>query len=207
MGARRRCRAGTNRNGRPSSIGTWWLYHFAVYGDLKKLKKLKNALPNLTYETELGEQLKVFINVIDIEYHCGFLAVHANRNYGGSAPLEGLCEISPQLTFGGMFHNQIRPDIHWSWEIRNGLLTVEEHVDDDFDWEGREITPDEIKGEIKKLTAKIETLTRKLAEWKSYLVRRHRGQIGDALTEEEAKEIGEIVDAERPRSLAWPNDF
>jgi hypothetical protein len=144
-------------------MSSCWSYNFAVYGDPEKLRGLENALPNLTYETELGEQVRVFHVVRDIECHYGFLAVHADRNYGGVAPLSRLCEISPQLTFGGMFHNEMCPDRHWSWEIRNGLLTVEEHVDDDLDWEGREITPDEIKGEIKKLTAKIETLTR---EWR-----------------------------------------
>jgi hypothetical protein len=186
-------------------MSSWWYYDFAVYGDPEKLRELEKTLPDMTYENRLDEQVPVFYDV-EIEYQYGFLAVHASRNYGSDAPLHHLCGIFPNLTFGGIFHHQTALDRYWSWEIRNGLLDVECHVDEECDWEGREITADEIKAKIKKLTAKIATLTQELSQWKYQLVRYHGGQIGNALTEEEAKELAEIVDAD-VRRLALRNEL
>jgi len=191
---------------RNRTMSSWWYYDFAVYGDPEKLRELEKTLADMTYETVLGLQIPVFDHVTEVEYHGGFLAVHASCKYGGETSLYRLCEISPELTFGGIFHYEPNLDEHWSWEIRKGLLHFERHVDEEFDWEGREITADEIKAKIKKLTAKMETLTQELPQWKYQLVRYHRGEIGDALSEEEAKAIGEIADADA-RRLALRNEL
>ncbi len=55
---------------------------------------------------------------------------------------------------------------------------------------------DELKALIEKRAAKIEKLEDELTHLKDYLVRHHRDQIGDALTESEAMEISQRIDAE-----------
>src|SRR5215471_8848724 len=85
--------------------------------------------------------------------------------------------------------------MHWTFEGRNGELAVQGHVDNDFD-ERAIMAADELKALIEKRAAKIETLQEELAGLKHYLVRHHRDQIGDALTEAEAMEISERIDAE-----------
>jgi hypothetical protein len=175
-------------------MSCWWDYDVVVYGDREKLIELEKALPELTYETVSGDQAKVFHRIRELENHFGFLAIHASRNYGADSPLCGLCQRFPMLTFGGTFHNYTAPNMHWTFEGRNGELAVQEHVDNDF--EERAMTADELKALIEKRAAKIETLQDELTDLKHYLVRHHRDQIGDALTEAEAMEISERIDAE-----------
>jgi len=166
----------------------WWDYDIAVYGDRDKLIELEKALPELTYETVSGDQAKVFHRIRELENHFAFLAIHASRNYGADSPLWGLCGRYPVLTFGGTFHNDTAPEMHWTFEGRNG-----EPADD---FEERPMTADELKALIEKRAAKIETLQEELTHLKHYLVRHHRDHIGDALTEAEAMEISERIDAE-----------
>jgi hypothetical protein len=40
-----------------------------------------------------------------------------------------LCGSYPMLTFGGAYHNDMHPEIHYTFEARNGQLAVEEHND------------------------------------------------------------------------------
>ena len=61
---------------------------------------------------------------------------------------------------------------------------------------GVTLTADEVKARIKKRGDKIARLQEELTHLKDYLVRHHRDQIGDALTEAEAIEISERIDAE-----------
>jgi hypothetical protein len=105
-----------------------------------------------------------------------------------------LCGSYPMLTFGGAYHNDMHPEIHYTFEARNGQLAVEEHIDNDCEWET--VTAAEVKADIEKYAAKIERLQGELTSLKHYLVRHHRDQIGDALAEAEAMEIGERIDAE-----------
>jgi hypothetical protein len=175
-------------------MSCWWDYEIAVYGDRDKLKELEKALPELTYETVSGDQAQVFHSIRELENHFGFLAIHASRNYGADSPLWGLCGGYPMLTFGGAYHNDMHPEIHYTFEARNGQLAVEEHIDNHCEWET--VTAAEVKADIEKYAAKIETLQEELTSLKHYLVRHHRDQIGDALTGAEATEISERIDAE-----------
>ncbi len=120
-------------------MSCWWDYDIAVYGDHYKLIELEKALPDLTYLTVSGEEAQVFHSIRELENHFGFLEVHASRNYGADSPLCELCERFPMLTFAGIFHNEMAPELHWSFEARNGELAVQQHVDNDFD-EGRTVT-------------------------------------------------------------------
>src|SRR6516162_3047684 len=176
-------------------MSCWWNYDIAVYGDSDKLIELEKALPDLTYKTVSGEEATVFQSIRELETHFGFLCIHASRNYGADSPLLELCERFPMLAFAGIFHNDTAPERHWSFERRNGELAVQEHVDNDFD-ENRAPTADEVKAGIKKRGDKIARLQEELSHLKDYLVRHHRDQIGDALSEAEAMEIGERIDAE-----------
>jgi hypothetical protein len=175
-------------------MSCWWDYNVTIYGDRDKLIELEKALPELTYKTVSGDQAKVFHRIRELENHFGFLAIQASRNYGADSPLYDLCERFPSLTFGGRFTNDMTPEMHWTFEGRNGELAVQEHVDNNF--EERAMTADELKAIIEKRAAKIETLQEELTDLKHYLVRHHRDQIGDALTEAEAIEISERIDAE-----------
>ena len=175
-------------------MSCWWDYEIAVYGDRDKLKELEKALPELTYETVSGDQAQVFHSIRELENHFGFLAIHASRNYGADSPQWGLCGSYPMLTFGGAYHNDMHPEIHYTFEARNGQLAVEEHIDNDCEWET--VTAAEVKADIEKYAAKIERLQGELTSLKHYLVRHHRDQIGDALSEAEAMEISERIDAE-----------
>lgn len=174
-------------------MSSWWYYNFAIYGDLNTLKELENGLPDLTYETQSGQIVKAFHDV-EVEGHYGFLAVHTARNHGGESPLYVLAENYPTIIFGGAFAQEQSLDTHYTFEIRGGLVDVVEHVDENFDWKGRAITADEVKARITKLTAKIE----KLAEERTWncecLVRYHRDEIGDAVTEKEMEEISRRID-------------
>jgi hypothetical protein len=78
------------------------------------------------------------------------------------------------LTFGGTFDHEQTPDGYYSFEGRNGQLTVQAHHDNE-DW--RDITADEVKAKIAKCTAKIEKLQGELTDWNSYLARHHSDQI------------------------------
>jgi hypothetical protein len=176
-------------------MSCWWNYDIAVYGDRDKLIELEKALRDLTYKTVSGEEATVFQSIRELENHFGFLCIHASRNYGADSPLLELCERFSVLTFAGIFHNDMAPEMHWSFEGRNGELAVQQHVDNDFD-ETRTVTVDEVKARIKKRADKIARLQQELTLFKDYLVRHHRDQIGDALTEAEAMEIGERIDAE-----------
>jgi Skp family chaperone for outer membrane proteins len=98
------------------------------------------------------------------------------------------------LTIAGTYHNDMAPETHWSFEGHGGELVIQEHVADDYD--ERAMTADELKALIEKRAAKIEKLEDELTHLKDYLVRHHRDQIGDALTEAEAMEISERIDAE-----------
>jgi len=119
------------------------------------------------FETVSGEDIKVFHGIRALENHFGFLAIHASRNYGADSPLWGLCGRYPVLTFGGTFHNDTAPEMHWTFEGRNGELA------DDF--EERPMTADELKALIEKRAAKIETLQEELTHLKHYLVRHPPG--------------------------------
>src|SRR5215831_11012787 len=105
-----------------------------------------------------------------------------------------VCQRFPMLTFGGTFYNYTAPDMHWTFEGRNGELAVQEHVDNDF--EERAMTAEELKALIEKRAAKIETLQEELADLKYYLVRHHRDQIGDALLDHEITAISAHINAE-----------
>ena len=181
-------------------MSCWWDYDVVVYGDRDKLIELEKALPELTYETVSGDQAKVFHRIRELENHFGFLAIHALRNYGADSPLCGLCQRFPMLTFGGTFYNYTAPDMHWTFEGRNGELAVQEHVDNDF--EERAMTAEEVKALIKKRATKIETLQEELSDLKYYLVRHHRDQIGDALLDHEITAISAHIDAEDKEATA-----
>jgi hypothetical protein len=161
-----------------------WSYDFCVYGDdYRKIKKFEERLPDLTYENQLDEQVPVFHGV-EFEYDAGaFLVVHAYRNYGGDIPLLILAETFPDLLFAGTFdHEQGFIEAHYIWESRNGKLDVTEHRHEDPDYEGREITADELRAMLKRVTHKLERLTHRLVDDTFQLLHWHR----DSLTGEEA---------------------
>ena len=180
-------------------MSCWWDYDVVVYGDRDKLIELEKALPELTYDTVSGDQAKVFHRIRELENHFGFLVIHALRNYGADSPLCGLCQRFPMLTFGGRYYNDM--EMHWTFEARGGVLAVQEHVDNESDWD-RTMTADEVKADIKKRATKIETLQEELSDLKYYLVRHHHDQIGDALLDHEITVISAHIDAEDKEATA-----
>ena len=183
-------------------MSCWWDYDVVAYGNRDKLIELEKALPELTYETVSGDQATVFHRIRELENHFGFLAIHASRNYGADSPLCGLCQRFPMLTFGGRYYNDmIHPEMHWTFEARGGVLVVQEHVDNESDWD-RTMTADEVKADIKKRATKIETLQEELSDLKYYLVRHHHDQIGDALLDHEITAISAHIDAEDKEATA-----
>jgi hypothetical protein len=175
-------------------MSCWWDYDFAVYGDLKRISDIEAKLPADTYETMSGDRVPVFHHV-EIERYPGFLAIHASRNYGGGEnPLHAIAELYPELSFAGIFRNEVHPGFICYYQCHKGELTGYEEVNEDW-MNSPPVSQEYMEARLKNHIAKVKHLKDDITHTKEYLVR-HFGE-SDLLIKEEIEKISQRINAEK----------